>query len=292
MSMFSPITRFFSGSLLLGGLGLLLTGQPVRADVISVVATNEVLCGPSNTTAMVRPIKPQPASTLRMIERINKIRASTDPATQPFMNPERAQMIQKQLSSETDARRRVTLGFQLAIELLNCGRPEAALQQIRASELIITNNALRLDHKLQSELRMFKATAMLRLGEQENCVANHNAESCVFPLSPAAVHKRQRGSRGAITLITEQLKDSPQDLSARWLLNLAYMTLGEYPERVPGEWLIPPKIFQSDCAFPRFPDVAGALGVDVIGAAGGVVSRCGWRAGGGCDRRGRGSCSG
>jgi hypothetical protein len=112
---------------------------------------------------------------------------------------------------------------------------------------------------------------MLRLGEQENCLGNHNAESCLFPLTPAAFHQLPRGSRGAITLLTEQLEEFPQDLSARWLLNLAYMTLGEYPNQVPIPWLIPPKTFQSDCDFPHFPDVAGALGVNVNGNAGGCI---------------------
>jgi len=31
-----------------------------------------------------------------------------------------------------------------------------------------------------------KGVAFLRLGEQENCLAVHNADSCVFPLKPKA----------------------------------------------------------------------------------------------------------
>jgi len=220
---------------------------------------------------MVRTIKPQPAGTLRMIERIKKIRDATDPGTQVFMNVERVQMVQRQLAQATTPQQMVVTRFKLAIELLNSGQPEAALQQIQVTENLLATNKLHLSPKTAVELRMFKATAMFRLGELENCVTSHNSESCVFPLSPAAVHQRQRGSRGAIPLLMEQLKDSPQDLSARWLLNLAYMTLGEYPDKVPPQWLIPPQTFQSDCAFPRFPDIAGPLGVDVGGLAGGVI---------------------
>jgi hypothetical protein len=257
--------------------GCLIAGAALGSEVAysqgpaaAVIATNS-LCGPSNATAMVRTLKPQPASTVRMIERIKAIRDATNPQSQPFMNPERVKMVEKELAAETNPRKKVSLGFTLAIELLNAGRPEAALRQIQTNEAIITSIGFHLDAHGARELRRFKATAQLRLGEQENCVANHNAESCLFPLSPAAVHKLERGSRGAIPLLMEQLKDSPQDLSARWLLNLAYMTLGEYPEKVPAPWLIPPQTFQSDCAFPHFPDVAGPLGVDVCGEAGGVI---------------------
>ena len=265
------MANLLGGCLFLEGLGLLLGSQPVAAGPAPVLATNEVLCAPSNTPTVVRPIKPQPASTLRMIERIKQIREATNPATQTFMNVERVQMVQRQLSLAVNAQQMVILRFKLAMELLNSGRPEASLQQLQITEDLLTKSGLHLSPQTAVDLRMFKATALFRLGEQENCVANHNAESCLFPLSPAAVHQQQRGSRGAIPLLLEQLKDSPQDLSTRWLLNLAYMTLGEYPEKVPAQWLIPPKTFQSDCAFPRFPDVAGGLGVSVGGLAGGVI---------------------
>jgi hypothetical protein len=123
----------------------------------------------------------------------------------------------------------------------------------------------------KNTLQMSKALAMLRLGEQENCLLNHNAESCLFPLRPAAYHQLPRGSRGAIALYTAHLKEYPQDLSARWLMNLAYMTLGEYPDKVPKQWLVPPKAFESEYALPRFPEVAGPLGIDVDDLAGGCI---------------------
>jgi hypothetical protein len=49
------------------------------------------------------------------------------------------------------------------------------------------------------------------------------------------------------------------------------MVLGEYPDHVPEEHLIPPSAFASDADIGRFIDVAGGAGVDVIGLSGGVV---------------------
>src|SRR4030095_10843765 len=117
--------------------------------------------------------------------------------------------------------------------------------------------------KWEAGFRMSKTIALLRLGEQENCLRLHNAESCLFPLQPAAYHSVIRGSRGAVEVLKEQLKKEPKDLSARWLMNIAYMTLGDYPNKVPSQWLIPPKVFESQYPLPRFPNVAGALELDI-----------------------------
>jgi tetratricopeptide (TPR) repeat protein len=82
--------------------------------------------------------------------------------------------------------------------------------------------------------------AALRQGEIENCLECMGPSSCIFPLEPGAVHRQQAGSREAVKQFTAYLEDAPDDLRARWLLNIAYMTLGEYPQRfgVPSEqWI-------------------------------------------------------
>ena len=42
------------------------------------------------------------------------------------------------------------------------------------------------------------ALAYLRLGEQNNCINNHNHESCLFPISGEGTHQDEYGSREAI----------------------------------------------------------------------------------------------
>jgi hypothetical protein len=108
----------------------------------------------------------------------------------------------------------------------------------------------------------------LRLGEQENCLNNHNADSCLLPIQGGGVHKQTRGSRNAIQVLQDLLDTQPSPYAA-WLLNIAYMTLGEYPDQVPAQWRIPPEVFKSDYDLPRFPDVAGQLGLDTDDYAGG-----------------------
>jgi hypothetical protein len=111
----------------------------------------------------------------------------------------------------------------------------------------------------------------LRRGETENCIECQGVASCIFPIQPGAVHQRPDGSRQAIRYFTEYLQRDPGDLGARWLLNLAYMTLGEYPDRVPTQHLIPLATFQSEFDIGRFVDVASQLGVTRLNQAGGAI---------------------
>jgi hypothetical protein len=113
--------------------------------------------------------------------------------------------------------------------------------------------------------------AWMRRGELENCVHNHNAETCIFPLSKAAQHKHTSGSEKAIEYFKKHLANRPNNLEVRWLLNLAYMTLGKYPRAVPAAYLIPPSALASKDKIGKFIDVAASLGVDQVGVAGGAI---------------------
>lgn len=113
--------------------------------------------------------------------------------------------------------------------------------------------------------------ANLRRGELDNCVHNHNAEMCLFPLSAAAQHKLKTGSSQAISYFQKHLTSKPDNLEVRWLLNLAAMTLGQYPQGIKREWLISmPTIPMAD-RLPKFPDIASRLGLDPIRGAGGSI---------------------
>jgi hypothetical protein len=208
-----------------------------------------------------------------MVERLKQLNEQANPRTNPFLSDRRAEMMAKSLLGMTNLslEQEMTFRCKLGVELVQAGRSEDALRQYEAVEAAASRAGVQLLAHGETQLRMLKAQALLRLGEQENCLLNHNADSCIFPLKPGAYHHLRRGSEGAIALLTEQLNTQPTDLSARWLLNLAYMTLGEYPGEVPTQWQIPPKVFASDYPMPRFPDIAGGLGLDMDGLAGGCI---------------------
>ena len=92
-----------------------------------------------------------------------------------------------------------------------------------------------------------------------------------MPIRGSGVHTVTDGSRMAIEELSKLMRGDPDDLAARWLLNLATMTLDGYPDDVPADWLIRPETFASDHDIQRFPNVDSQLGIDVQGLSGGAV---------------------
>jgi tetratricopeptide (TPR) repeat protein len=123
---------------------------------------------------------------------------------------------------------------------------------------------VRIAHQHATEDPKFKAMesidlaalgiAHMRRGEVENCATRHTADMCIFPLSPAARHTLPSGSERAIEYFERYLEREPSSLEIRWLLNIAYQTLGGYPDKVPKAYLIPPSAFESKANIGRFVD--------------------------------------
>jgi FG-GAP-like repeat/ASPIC and UnbV len=126
------------------------------------------------------------------------------------------------------------------------------------------------DNKTIAPVLRKLAVAFMRLGERNNCVGHHNSESCVFPLSPAAVHVEPEGAQNAQRVLIQLLDAVPGDAVGVWLLNITHMQLGTYPKDVPHEWLIPPSSFASEYDIGRFKNVSEKLGVNIFNRAGGA----------------------
>ena len=150
--------------------------------------------------------------------------------------------------------------------LLQLGQPKASASLLNT---VLKENDLA--GSLQERLCDDLGLAYLRVGEQTNCITNHNAEMCIFPIRKGGVHKDFSGSRAAIKIYENLLKKHPEDLESRWLANIAYMTLGEYPDEVPKEILIPNLGAHDDMEVKPFEDVAKGLGLDTKDQAGGAI---------------------
>ena len=128
--------------------------------------------------------------------------------------------------------------------------------------------------------------AYLRLAETQNCVLHPNAEACILPLRGGGIHSQQTPARQAIAAFLEVLEHSPgpssealaldattkQHFAARWLLNIAYMTVDGYPDEVPEPYLIPPTAFESAETIPRFANIAPSLGLATYDMCGGAIA--------------------
>ena len=206
-----------------------------------------------------------------MAARLVELREKAHPASAGYLSDRMVTLLEGEVAKATRPTEQFRAQFHLAIQQINAARPDAALNTFSAMEQLVARQGGKLDERTRVEMRFRRAMAFMRLGEQENCLALHNAESCVFPLSPRAYHLLPRGSSGAIGLFREHLAEFPNDLSARWLLNLAYMTLGQYPAKVEPRFLIPPEAFASEYPLPKFPDISDGLGIDANDLAGGSI---------------------
>ena len=112
----------------------------------------------------------------------------------------------------------------------------------------------------------------LHKAEMENGIYSKPGDRCNFPPEPgAAAFQKTASSESAIAYFKKYLAKRPDDLEVKWLLNVAYATLGKYPQGVPVEYLIPPSVFASKDTVGRFRDVATAAGIDLVSMAGGVI---------------------
>lgn len=159
----------------------------------------------------------------------------------------------------------------IAIEELKLGRNREAVEHAEAAVALDPELESLIDAGQRELARLELAIASMRWGESQNCVARHTAESCLLPISGGGVHVDQAGSKRAIEVLERILARNPEQMTARWLLNLAYMTIGGYPDRVPEAWRVPPEAFRSDEPFPRFPEVAPELDLNAMTLAGASV---------------------
>ena len=148
------------------------------------------------------------------------------------------------------------------------GEMEKAIEHFQAAHRIAASHG---SQDSQFELQEKLGIAQMRRGDIENWVRDRNARSRIFPIDPEQRHKRESGPRNAIQHFLTCLAQKPDELEVQWLLNLAYMTLGEYPHGVPPEHLIPPATFASEEDIGRFVDVASAVGLDAFSQAGGAI---------------------
>jgi tetratricopeptide (TPR) repeat protein len=124
------------------------------------------------------------------------------------------------------------------------------------------------------QLTQALGVAYLHRSEMENGVYGQPGERCLFPPRENVCYRQTTDSLKAIEYLTKYLElkpERPDGVQVKWLLNLAYMTLGKYPDGVPQKYLIPPSVFASQEGFARFADVAPAAGLNFTSMAGGVA---------------------
>ncbi len=228
--------------------------------------------GESTSTTSVAKSNIPDARTLNMIDKVRLAEKNIDPLKIAFyMNQERAILYGNRINS-SQGMDKMNIMIQYSSELLKSGQTQKAIKQMNTLFTGIKDLDFVGKQNVVLKMKQILAISYMRLGEQENCLANHNSASCVIPIAEEAYHTKPQGSTEAIKLYKEILELNPDDLQSKYLLNIACMTLGKYPDEVPPQFLIPESYFYKSSSLNKFTDIAGGLGIDQIGLAGGVCT--------------------
>lgn len=219
-----------------------------------------------NYEAIVKP----DAITVDMIQKVEAAYAIVDPAKVEYvLNSKKADKLETELDATKPGGDRNLLVFNYGIELLRAGKTDKAIDVFENLQNLYLSRDIPNKDQALADCKYYLAISYLRKAEQENCILNHNNESCIIPISRKAQHINEEGSTKAIEYLEQLIKINPFYYENQYLLNIAYMTLGRYPEEVPKEYLIPEEYFLKN-SFTKFHDIAMDLGVAVNEMSGGI----------------------
>jgi hypothetical protein len=193
-----------------------------------------------------------------------------DARSNKFLNRQRAEFFGLRYRTATTNGDKFRLFHQSADEWIKAGDISKGL--LRLDSLLTALPAEGRDQivDVEESLRWSQMIGGLRLGEQQNCVAMHGLDSCLFPIGGSGVHQQPKGMQLAIKNLDWSLARSPDRLDLRWLRNLASMALGNWPDGVPEPIRLSPELFASPHDVGRFRDVAPQVGIATLGLAGGA----------------------
>lgn len=212
----------------------------------------------------------------RMRARLGEIASALDEEN-PYLGSFPVRRLEEELILATgDARRTAEVRFNLSQNLLRVGRTEEAMAHLKACRELVLGLPQDARPDFAPRLAFELGVACMRLAENRNCIARHTDESCVFPIRGSGVHVDREGSLEAIRWFRETLSGArpgePAHTAALWLLNVAHMTLGTWPEELALEERIPAERLASPVPFPRFADLAGPTGIAGFNLAGGMAA--------------------
>ena len=160
--------------------------------------------------------------------------------------------------------------FFKAVTLLKMGQEPKSIEILKP---LVEKWGTDTNDQLAKDSKKYLALAYLRLGERSNCINGHSSGSCIFPIKGSGIYMDPTASLEAIKVYEDIVQHDTSDLESRWLLNLAYMTIGQYPGKVPNAFLIPGlDVDTSSYKINAFMDMAGDLKLNEFrNMAGGVI---------------------
>ncbi|HVS18367.1 MAG TPA: VCBS repeat-containing protein [Planctomycetota bacterium] len=236
-------------------------------------------CGGEELRAQVveAPEDGDAAGHRRMLEELARI-AARAPEVHPWLETRTARTLRERfaaLPANAPALQRWRVNHRLGVAELQLGNETEALRHLETAYELLPQVRGRVQPDAIEQSIMDLGVAYMRFGETRNCCLRYNGESCIMPLRGGGLHSDPEGSSKAAARFLEVIArpdaSTTNALTAKWLLNLAHMTLGTWPDSVPEGLRLPRSVAHSDADFPRFANVLPGLNLDTFNLAGGVV---------------------
>ena len=180
------------------------------------------------------------------------------------------------LNPATPTQKRAELHYALGEAEIRLGNERASIEHYQKALALLPGGLVGPNRSKTVGVQLRLGVAWLRLGETENCCLRQSPDSCILPIRGGGVHQKREGSSEAIKCFSRILQitrpGSYSFLESQWLLNVAHMTLGTWPDQVPLAYRIGADAFKSEQAFPRFNNIAARLKLDTFSLAGGAIA--------------------
>lgn len=217
------------------------------------------------------PLVDSTSDTEEMVKELKQLYQEGNPNLYYHWNAQLASLLRQQIDV-APKQSKINVWLQYCQQLLFAGQVDECIKQI---EVFISSRDLSyavLVNEGSLPIIELLALAYLRKGELDNCRDNHNEFSCILPLQEEAFHQSKLGSEKAIEIYTLILDKFPSNQN-KWMLNLAYMTLGLYPDNVPKSYLLNYPNWDKELQeFPPFKESAASLGLAENGLSGGACA--------------------
>jgi hypothetical protein len=237
-----------------------------QTRLLSLLTFVFLLSACSNSTVKDNKVKPVPPSQQRMLDILANTRKKINNPQNTYAAEAKLAHCDSLLAVTTDNSNQLNLYYQKASILLEYGDEAAAVELLEK----IMDYVKTVPGSYKPVL-MTLGMAYMRQAERTNCLSGHTAESCIMPIQGSGIHFDKAPAQKAIETFEKMLKEDPQNYDAIWLLNIAYMTVGGYPDKVPAAWLVPGLDKSGPVQVKPFTDIAADLHLAVNNRAGGVI---------------------
>src|SRR5690606_28442072 len=116
----------------------------------------------------------------RMRHVLDSIYADTDFHKHPYESEASLRLLEQQFRANQSNGGGIEDPFDYARQLLNAGKSAEATLILK--QMIEAHPQLQSVNEQSVEIHRMLGISYLRMGEQENCLVNHNDETCVFPI--------------------------------------------------------------------------------------------------------------